>query len=62
MANNFANLENVGQPRDLLGTVVYQSDINEWDDLIKTEATSPAPPSNVRKFRNEILFIGVAYR
>ena len=46
----YANLQNVSlseeEPKDLLATLVYETDI--YGDLIKTEATSPAP-ANVCK-------------
>ena len=46
----YADLQNVSlseeQPKDLLATLVYESDI--YGDLIKTEVHSPAP-ANVRK-------------
>ena len=50
MAQQFVNLQNVSlseeEPKDLLATLVYETDI--YGDLIKTEATSPAP-ANVCK-------------
>ena len=46
----YANLQNVSlseeEPKDLLATLVYETDI--YGDLIKTEVTSPAP-ANVFK-------------
>ena len=46
----YANLQNVSlseeEPKDLLATLVYETDI--YGDLIKTEVTSPAP-ANVCK-------------
>ena len=46
----YANLQNVSlseeEPKDLLATLVYETDI--YGDLIKTEVNSPAP-ANVRK-------------
>ena len=50
MAQQFVNLQNVSlseeEPKDLLATLVYETDI--YGDLIKTEVTSPAP-ANVCK-------------
>ena len=41
----FAELQNVSlseeEPKDLLATLVYETDI--YGELIKTEVTSPAP-------------------
>ena len=46
----YASLQNVNlseeEPKDLLATLVYETDI--YGDLIKTEVTSPAP-ANVCK-------------
>ena len=43
---HYADLQNVmvdGKPQDLLATLVYQTDIDELDQMIKTEVNSPAP-------------------